>query len=62
MAVKSVGLSTKGLRSEFFSKFDAQEVHYQTLSTRIPSTTDPETYRFLGSVQTMREWGIVPEL
>jgi phage major head subunit gpT-like protein len=57
MAVINTGLLTKGLRSEFFNRFDATTSHFRDLSTRIPSTSDSETYRWLGSLPRMREWG-----
>lgn len=57
MAIINTGLLTKGLRSEFFSRYDAATTFYQDLTTRIQSTTDSETYKWLGSVPRMREWG-----
>lgn len=57
MAIKSTGLLTKGLRSEFFQRFEGVPTQYQNLATRLPSTTDRETYKFLGTVPNMREWG-----
>lgn len=57
MAVINTGLLTKGLRSEFFSRYDAAATYYQDLSTRVQSNTDTETYKWLGSVPRMREWG-----
>ena len=57
MAIINTGLLTKGLRSEFFQRFGAVPTFYQDLSTRIPSTSDHETYRWLGTVPQMREWG-----
>jgi len=57
MAVINTGLLTKGLRSEFFNRFRAVTTHYQELATRVPSTSDAETYRWLGTVPRMREWG-----
>lgn len=57
MAVINTGLLTKGLRSEFFHRFDGTAVHYRDLSTRIVSNSDSETYRWLGTVPPMREWG-----
>lgn len=57
MAVINTGLLTQGLRSEFFNRFNAVTTHYQELATRIPSTSDQETYRWLGTVPRMREWG-----
>lgn len=57
MAIINTGLLTKGLRSEFFSRYDAASTFYQDLTTRIQSNTDSETYKWLGSVPRMREWG-----
>ncbi len=57
MAVINTGLLTKGLRSEFFNRFNNTTTHFQDLATRIPSTSDTETYRWLGTVPKMREWG-----
>lgn len=57
MAVINTGLLTKGLRSEFFNRFEQTRAHYLDLATRIPSTGDSETYRWLGTVPKMREWG-----
>ncbi len=57
MAVINTGLLTKGLRSEFFNRFEATPAHFKELATRIPSTSDSETYRWLGTVPKMREWG-----
>ncbi|MBN1512812.1 MAG: Mu-like prophage major head subunit gpT family protein [Phycisphaerae bacterium] len=57
MAIINTGLLTKGLRSEFFQRFGTVPTFYQDLSTRIPSTSDHETYRWLGTVPQMREWG-----
>lgn len=57
MAVINTGLLTKGLRSEFFNRFEGTPTFFQDLATRIPSTTDHETYRWLGTVPQLREWG-----
>lgn len=57
MAVINTGLLTKGLRSEFFNRFDRTTVYFQDLSTRVPSNSDSETYKWLGTVPQMREWG-----
>jgi phage major head subunit gpT-like protein len=57
MAVVNTGLLTKGLRSEFFNRFEAARTYYQDLATRIVSTGDSETYRWLGTVPKMRDWG-----
>ncbi len=57
MAVVSTGLNVKGLRSEFFDRFENTTTYYQDLATRIASSSDAETYRWLGTVPRMREWG-----
>ena len=57
MAIINTGLLTKGLKSEFFNRLEATKTHYQELSTRVTSTTDRETYRWLGTVPQVREWG-----
>lgn len=57
MAIINTGLLTKGLRSEFFNRFNATTTHFQDLATRIQSNSDRETYRWLGSLPRMREWG-----
>jgi len=56
-AVIDTGLLTKGLRSEFFQRLDATPVLYRDVSTPISSTGDRETYRWLGTIPKMREWG-----
>ena len=57
MAVINTGLLTKGLRSEFFDRFENTTRYYEDLATRVPSTSDSETYGWLGTVPKMREWG-----
>lgn len=57
MAIVNTGLLTKGLRSEFFSRFESATTYFQDLATRIQSNSDSETYRWLGSLPRMREWG-----
>ncbi len=57
MAIINTGLLTKGLRSEFFNRLDATTKYFQDLCTRIQSNSDSETYKWLGSVPRMREWG-----
>ena len=57
MAVINTGLLTKGLRSEFFNRFANAPTYFGDLSTRIPSTSDRETYKWLGTVPRMRAWG-----
>lgn len=55
--IRSTGLSTAGLRGEFFKALDAVPTQFQNLSTRIASTAATENYRWLGSVPQLREWG-----
>lgn len=57
MAVINTGLLTKGLRSEFFQRFEGTKTHYQDLATRVVSTSDREVYKWLGTVPQVREWG-----
>ena len=57
MAIINTGLLTKGLRSEFFNRFENTQTHYAELSTRVASNADRETYRWLGTVPQVREWG-----
>lgn len=57
MAIINTGLLTKGLRSEFFNRFNLATTHFQNLTTRIQSSSDSETYKWLGSLPRMREWG-----
>jgi phage major head subunit gpT-like protein len=57
MAVINTGLLTKGLRSEFFNRFEATPTHYRDLSTRVVSSADREVYKWLGTVPKVREWG-----
>lgn len=57
MAVINTGLLTKGLRSEFFNRFEGTTTYYQDLATRIPSTGESESYKWLGTVPRMRAWG-----
>ncbi len=57
MAVINTGLLTKGLRSEFFNRFETTKMYFQDMSTRVQSNSDTETYKWLGSVPSMREWG-----
>ncbi len=57
MAVISTGLLTKGLRSEFFNRFETTTTYYQDLATRVVSSSDREVYRWLGTVPKIREWG-----
>lgn len=57
MAIINTGLLVKGLRSEFFERLNARPTYFQDFATRIESTSDSETYRWLGTVPQMREWG-----
>ncbi|MHC5110218.1 MAG: Mu-like prophage major head subunit gpT family protein [Planctomycetota bacterium] len=57
MAIINTGLLSKGLRSEFFDRFESTPNYFADLSTRIRSNSDSETYRWLGSLPNMREWG-----
>ena len=57
MAIINTGLLTKGLRSEFFNRLEQTPKYYPDLSTRIVSNSDSETYRWLGTVPKLREWG-----
>jgi len=57
VAVINTGLLTRGLRSEFFDRFDATQTYYQDVASRIQSNSDIETYKWLGSIPRMREWG-----
>ncbi len=50
-------LSLPGLRAEFMDRFNNTPAVFEDLTTRIPSTTDIERHRFLGSAPAMREWG-----
>jgi len=56
-AIVGTGLSLAGLKSEFFQRYDATQTYFADLSTRIPSTKDKESYKWLGSIPKMREWG-----
>lgn len=59
MPITSTGLSTKGLRAEFNSIFSERDklTYWRDLCTIINSDSDKETYRFMGSVPQMREFG-----
>ena len=59
MAIVGTGLTVRGIRADFFQKFDqvSGETHFGELSTKLQSTTKKETYAFLGTVPPMREWG-----
>jgi len=57
--VINTGLLTKDARSEFLNRFELTEAEtlYQQLAMRIASTKDSESYRWLGTVPQMREFG-----
>ncbi len=57
MVIKSTGLSTAGLRSEFFAGYTHIARPYEDLCTIYTSDKDKESHRWLGSLPTMREWG-----
>ena len=57
MAIVDTGLLTKGLRSEFFNRFEAAPAYYRDLATRVVSNNHSEVYRWLGSVPQLRRWG-----
>lgn len=57
MTVINTGLLTKGLKSNFFARFDATKTHFGDLATPIKSDAAIETYKWLGSTPRMREWG-----
>jgi phage major head subunit gpT-like protein len=56
-AIIGTGLNLAGLKSEFFARFEAQQSFWQDLATRIESSKDKESYKWLGSPAKMREWG-----
>lgn len=51
------GLSAAGLRSEFFDKYAEVPTAWESWVTRIVSTKDQETYKWLGSMALPTEWG-----
>lgn len=59
MAVKSTGLSTKGLKAEFNDVYSqkAKASVWSQVAMTIQSDSDKETYKFLGSVPQVREFG-----
>lgn len=56
-AIIDTGLNVAGLRSEFFQRYDGTLTHFQDLATRIPSTRDRESFKWLGSIPKIREFG-----
>lgn len=57
MSWRNQGLNVAGLRSNFFERMEAIPTVYGRLATRIESTKDSESYKWLGSIPSMREWG-----
>lgn len=57
MAIIKTGLSTPGLKSEFFRSFEEVSTIWQDLCTVVKSDKDKETYGWIGSVPSLREWG-----
>jgi len=55
--VKNTGLTAAGLKSEFFSRFDAMKPLWPELCTTIQSNKESEKYAFLGTVPPLREFG-----
>lgn len=58
MAIVGTGLSTAGIRAEFFQRLAEvqKQTHWEGLTTRLQARTKKEQYRFLGQVPPMREW------
>jgi phage major head subunit gpT-like protein len=56
MAVINTGLTTAGLKSDFFARLDSARVYWKDLATPLKSTTKLEQYGFLGTVPQVREW------
>lgn len=54
MTLINTGLLTKGLRSEFFNRFENTPTLFGDLATRVVSNADREVYRWLGTVPKMR--------
>lgn len=55
--VVDTGLLTRGLKNNFFERFNATPTYFQDLATTIPSDGQSEAYKWLGSMPQMREWG-----
>jgi len=51
------GLTTAGLKGNFFSAIKSVQPFWKKLATVIRSTGPSESYRWLGTVPQMREWG-----
>jgi phage major head subunit gpT-like protein len=56
-AIIGTGLLEAGLKSTFFDRYTAAMTYWQDLATRVESTKDRESYKWLGSIPKMREWG-----
>lgn len=56
MAIKSTGLTTKGIRGEFFMTLKQTPTVWPRLTTRMGSDSDFESHKFLGAVAMPREW------
>lgn len=56
-AIRSTGLGVSGVRSEFFARFAATPSVFGDLTTRMASTKESESYKWLGTFPQMREWG-----
>ena len=50
------GLTTLGVRSNFFESMKAVERKYPLFATEVPSTTETESYKWLGAVNFPRRW------
>lgn len=57
MAVINTGLLTRGLKNDFYKTFEGVTTYFADLCTTIKSDGDSETYKFLGQVPQVREWG-----
>ncbi len=57
MPIKDLGLNVEGLKATFFERLRAEVAYHEMLATPIESNKDSETYRWLGSVPQVREWG-----
>lgn len=51
------GLTTAALKGNFFSALSQANPLYKRLATTVASTGPSETYRWLGTVPQMRQWG-----
>jgi phage major head subunit gpT-like protein len=45
-----------GLKTVFFNAFEGAPKNYEQITTLVPSEKDRETYAWLGSLPSMREW------